>query len=445
VSWLALRRRVEPLDALAALAAAPVARGDRFYLERPEACEARVGLGAAARVTASGAARFRVADCRSAALLARLEVAGDPGPAASGPQVLGGFAFADAPGCGAWAGFDTASLVLPELLLVRRGNACWLTAIGPHSGSRESTLAGLDARLACWQREVRRWGLHRESGPPAGPALEHRIHPDEAPGAFATRVKRALEDVACGELEKVVVARAVTLSRDGGYRPIELLRALRGSLPSCASYLVRRGDAVLFGATPERLLRRRGRLVTTAAVAGTAPRGRSPERDRRLGRDLLESKKEQAEHAVVLRFLLERLGRRAHAVRAREAPQLLKLDGLQHLCSPVAAELARSVGVLELAGDLHPTPATGGAPEPAARQWLARHERLDRGWYAGPLGWRDSDGDGDLWVALRAGLARDDALHLFAGAGIVAGSDPADELRETRLKLGTLLQPALEI
>jgi salicylate biosynthesis isochorismate synthase/menaquinone-specific isochorismate synthase len=441
VSHLAVRRRVQPIDALAALAGAPP--GDRFYLEHPAAGRARVAVGAAACVEAAGPDRFREAARRAEALLARVETVGDPGPASAGPQVLGGFAFEDAPGAGDWAGFAAASLVLPGRLLVREGDACWLTAIAPAGRDGASTRARLEADLDAWLDAAGRSGPDLP-GPAPWP-VEHRITPDRAPAGYVAQVERALRDVARGEIEKVVAARSITVGREGGWLPERFLAGLRASFPSCASFLVARGAAAFFGATPERLLRREGTRVETAAIAGTARRGRSPERDRALARALLESKKEQAEHAAVLRFLRERLARHADRVEAPEAPELLKLEGLQHLRTPVSAELARPVGALELAGELHPTPATGGAPPEAARAWLARHEALDRGWYAGPVGWCDASGDGELWVALRSGLARDERLRLFAGAGIVEGSDPEAELAETRLKLNALLQRALEI
>jgi salicylate biosynthesis isochorismate synthase/menaquinone-specific isochorismate synthase len=440
VSFLAVRRRVVPVDALAALAAAPP--GDRFYLEHPADGRARVAVGAVAHVETAGPERFRESARRAEALLARVAITGDPGPTSAGPQLLGGFAFDDAPGRGDWHGFAAASLRLPERLLVREGEACWMTAIARAGRDEAATRARLEADLDAWARAAARAAAR--PGPAERP-VEHRVVPDQAPAGYVARVERALRDVARGEIEKVVAARSVTVRRPGGWTPERLLDGLRAGFPSCASFLVARGTATFFGATPERLLRRRGARVETAAIAGTARRGRSPERDQALARALLESKKEQAEHAAVLRFLRERLARHASRVEAPEAPELLKLEGLQHLRTPVVATLARPVGVLALAGELHPTPATGGAPPDAARAWLARHEGLERGWYAGPLGWCDAHGDGELWVALRSGLARDDRLRLFAGAGIVEGSDPEAELAETRLKLDALLQRALEI
>ena len=188
-----------------------------------------------------------------------------------------------------------------------------------------------------------------------------------------------------------------------------------------------------------------GERVETAALAGSAPRGRSPEEDTRLGRELTLSKKEQVEHAVVVRSLCDALAPCCSELDVAEAPRLLRIEGIQHLETPLVGALKGDFSVVELAGRLHPTPSVGGAPHSAALAWLEREEDLDRGWYAAPLGWMDATGGGEFCVALRSALLCDREAVLFAGAGIVEGSDPESELLETRLKLRVLLSPLLEI
>nr|MDJ0869801.1 chorismate-binding protein [Myxococcota bacterium] len=147
----------------------------------------------------------------------------------------------------------------------------------------------------------------------------------------------------------------------------------------------------------------------------------------------------------VVRALRAALAPHCRSLAVPEAPRLRRLDGIQHLETPIEGRLAGRRGLLALAGDLHPTPAVGGAPRDAALGWIARAEDLDRGWYAGPVGFLDAEGGGELAVALRAALLRGETARLFAGAGIVEGSQPEAELRETRLKLGALLAPLLEL
>jgi isochorismate synthase len=344
-----------------------------------------------------------------------------------------------------WGGFGRADWVLPELLWVQRDGRAWVTAAtswddGAGASALERTL---EAHLAAWRRRI---ASTPETGePPLDPA-GLRAAPDAPRADYVARVARALRAIAAGDLEKVVVARSVTVARPGGFDPLAILRALRAAHPSCAPFLVTRGEAAFVGASPERLVRRTGPRVDTAAVAGTAPRGRGPAEDRALARALVESKKEQDEHAVVVRFLRDRLAPFCTELAVPEAPDLLRLESIQHLHTPVRGRAASGIpSLLELAGALHPTPASGGAPQAEAVAWLARNESLERGWYAGPVGFVDAAGDGELWVALRSALLHGATARLFAGAGVVAGSDPRSELRETRLKLGTLLSPLLEL
>jgi isochorismate synthase EntC len=187
--------------------------------------------------------------------------------------------------------------------------------------------------------------------------------------------------------------------------------------------------------------------VLSGALAGSAPRGRTPAEDERLARALRESKKEQAEHDVVRRAVLEALAPVCESLDAPEAPGLLRLDGIQHLHTPVTGELRAGADgeLLALAGRLHPTPAVGGAPSAAARAFLADHEGLDRGGYAGGVGWLGASGDGELMVALRCALLEGRRATLLAGAGIVAGSDPDAELAETCLKLRAALAALVDL
>ena len=202
---------------------------------------------------------------------------------------------------------------------------------------------------------------------------------------------------------------------------------------------------VFLGATPECLVRLVDGRVETASVAGSAPRGRSPEEDLDLGRQLRESKKEQAEHAFVVRALREALAPHCDALEVRESPRLMRLQDIQHLETPIAGHLRARRSILELLGSVHPTPAIAGAPREAALEWLNANENLDRGWYSGPIGFTDSQGGGEFYAALRSAVLRGCEAWLFAGAGVVDGSDPEAELRETRLKLRAMLAPLMEI
>lgn len=440
--WLAWRRPQtphDPLDALAGAVSEAEGSEDVFCYAVPEEGFALAAVGAAARFEAAGAERF--AALESARRELDLQVAGDA-PREAGPLLWAGAAFRDrVPASREWTGFPAAALVLPRVLHVRDGDRAWSCAV--------SAVAPDDVPDALAHR-LEALGLRGPSAPARAPAVASgdagvRLEPAGGAARHRRNVERALADIRAGELEKVVVARALDVERDAPFDALALLRTLRALHPACASFAVRRAGAWLVGASPERLLERRGRRARAVALAGSAPRGRTPDDDARLRRSLVESKKEQAEHAVVVRALRDGLEPLCASLRVPEAPRVLALDGVQHLRTTLDGRLRGSPGLLELAARVHPTPAVAGAPADAALAWLDRHEGLERGWYAGLVGWMTPDGDGELSAALRCALLRGGRARLFAGGGIVAGSDPEAELAETRLKWNALLPALLEL
>jgi menaquinone-specific isochorismate synthase len=243
-------------------------------------------------------------------------------------------------------------------------------------------------------------------------------------------VARASKSVANGELEKVVLARDVHVWSE---EPIDvrlLARRLEARFPECFTFLC---DG-LVGASPELLVRRRDREVTSLVLAGSAPRAEG-ERDAALGAALLASTKDRAEHAPAVRSVSQVLGRLCKRLEVSEEPHLLRLANVQHLATDVTGELRDPIGALEIAGALHPTAAVCGAPKADAQQMIRELEGMSRGRYAGPVGWVDVAGNGEWAIALRCAQFEGARGRLFAGNGIVGASEPEAELEETRLKL----------
>ncbi len=411
-------------DALEGFAAS--AAFHRFYWERPARGEARLALGAAEAIEAAGEGAPAAVHEGSAALWERVAVR-DPVPGFA-PFLVGGAAFdpaASSPARAGWAGFPGARLVLPA-----HG---WVVRDGRSVAFR---VAGAAAP------EPARRPLPSED-PPA-----FRVVADQSLARWRERAAAARDAVADGRFEKLVLARSVRVVASSPVDAFALLAALRERHPGCTLFAVGVGPTVFLGATPEDLVEvdPDGR-VRASALAGSAPRGRTPEQDHALGRVLRESKKEQEEHAVVVRALGRALGAVCAELRAPESPTLLRTDGIQHLHTAFEGRLAEPgrPGVLELVARLHPSPAVCGAPRAEALRWLRSHEGLARGWYAGPVGWAGAHGEGAFAVALRSARLTGEAVDLFAGAGIMAASDPEGELRETRLKLRAVLGPLLEI
>ncbi len=259
------------------------------------------------------------------------------------------------------------------------------------------------------------------------------------PAHYEEAVARAAQRIRAGELKKIVLAREVEVHAPRPHDPAAVLGVLREAFGSCYVFAVGRGDAAFIAASPELLARREGQRASTVALAGSTRRSADPAVDNLLGEQLLGSVKDREEHAVVVRRIAQTL--RPHAVWVAHPPEpvVVQVANIQHLAAPIRAQLTEPLGAIELAGMLHPTPAVGGEPTEAAQASIPALEGLDRGWYAGPVGWTDASGDGEFCVALRCALLRGTVASCYAGCGIMGDSDPAAELAETEIKLQALL------
>ena len=389
-----------------------------------------VGRGLALHATSTDPARWAWAGGETRRVRARLT--GDA-PAWLPLTWLGG-SFGDDPPAGPWTGWPTAEVRIPR----------WLVHTGPEGAGvvGQVWVPGADeepAALALLERGALALTTRLSQAPrPTVTAARHLRASLESQRSWERRVANAVAAIRRGELDKVVLARGVEH---------RLLDGWRWDAGACLTQLDReQPDAHVFawsdpqarstfvGATPELLGRTAGTAFDTVALAGTTPRDDDPARDAALGQALLDSRKDRHEHAITLQAIDAGLRPWARRLDVPTAPRLRRLPGLQHLETPIHAELERAGLLPELAQTLHPTPAVGGWPRAASRDWLAS-EPLERGWYAAPLGWLDAQGDGLLAVAIRSALLRGDRAWSFAGAGIVADSDPAAEWRETEAKL----------
>jgi isochorismate synthase len=394
-------------------------------------------LGEAALIEARGPDRFRevARRCRELAIDAECGDDLDALPPGTGPTFCGGFAFADN-GCSAheWSGFAPAQLFLPQVAFVRRAGGVWLTLTAVVDADADPD--------AVFDRTQARFMSMRSPYMPLidpDPVQAARVTGAAPPEHYEGAVGRAVELIRRGELTKVVLAREV---RVHAARPIDtaaVFGALRDVFPSCFVYCAGAGDAAYVGASPELLVRRDGARAQTVALAGTTRRSADPSVDDHLGEQLLHSAKQREEQAIVARRIEQTLKPVSVWVAAAEDPVLVKVQNVQHIATPIRAQLREPLPALELAGLLHPTPAVGGEPRERAGRLIPELEGLDRGWYAGPIGWTDLAEDGEFCVALRGALLRGSVAHLYAGCGIVRDSDPADELAETEIKLQALL------
>ena len=373
------------------------------------------GWGEAARVTLSaGEDRFTAGEKWLREVLETCEIRDEVGRRGSGLVAFGSFTFDD---CS-----EGSVLIVPRALLGRDndGNA-WLTTIssaGP--GGRPSW------PITPWRPLIVPEGVRWHDGSLTAPEWEQAV------AAAVRRITR-------GDLRKVVLARDLYASADGLIDARVLLRRLAARYPDCFTFAC----AGLVGATPELLVRRDGREVSSLVLAGTMPRGATDAEDAELAAALLGSAKDNEEHGYAAASLRDAIAPLCQTLRIAPGPELIRFANVQHLGTRVHGTLAADRSALALAGALHPTAAVGGTPTDAAVELIRELEYMDRERYAGPVGWVDAAGNGEWGIALRCAQLAGNRARLFAGCGIVAGSDPAAELAEAQVKFHPM-QTALE-
>lgn len=415
-----------PLHAAAAALRAGLHHPLVFY-SSADGREAYLGLGAARSFEGAGDHRFR-----DAAQWWR-ETVGELPPGSGAPSLpvaLGGFAFWPAATAGEhWAAFPEAWWVLPEVLVAERGGRRSLLLCGQTEGGGAAAADLLGELMEA---------LQADDPPPARTPPQPREGMDRR--AFTALVAEATAAIAAGRFDKVVLARSVAYGPVGPDDAASALLRLWEQQPGCRAFAASRNGSTFLGASPERLARVAQGVAAVDCLAGSAARGADPLSDERLAADLLASGKDLAEHGYVVRQVADGLRALGLVPQVPQRPAVMRLSGVQHLHTPVRAPLADGIGLLEVAQALCPTPAVGGAPRSPALAWLERHEKLERGWYAGAVGWLDVGGDGELSVAIRSALLSGGLAEVFAGCGVVEGSDPEHEFRETELKLQPMLR-----
>jgi menaquinone-specific isochorismate synthase len=382
-----------------------------------------VGLGSTATLggSVSSAALRREAD----ALLASIRITTHGDLPAISPRLLGGFAFDPRARIEpAWESFGEGRLVLPRWTYGHEGEHAWLS-FAARAPLMDAERAAALTELAVIHETIQSLPEERAEERAADPV--RGVDPaGEAPEAWKGRVEAILRAIEAGRIAKVVAARSAELPLAESPDPAAIFRELVGRFARCTGFYLEMSGGAFFGATPERLVSVAGSDVETEALAGSAPPGR--------GEDLLESRKNRLEHQLVLDEIIARLGPLCDETRPGET-QPLELPNVAHLRTPIHARRRRAARPLDLVAALHPTPAVGGVPRDEAVRWIEESEPVSRGWYAGPFGWLDASGAAEFVVALRCALLHGGVARLYAGAGIVSGSDPDAEWAETEAKM----------
>lgn len=398
----------------------PFSLDEHHYWENPAEGMALFGVGRAAQVETQGEGRFRALDAAFAEYR-RLWEAQDADGVAMQPVALAGFAF-DQDQRGTL--LPNARLTVPTLLLQRSSGTCAAT----FSCDRESTAANT---LATWMRSWHSLATGHSSQAAAAGILT-RMATQPVDEAWLALAQQALDDIRLGGLDKVVLSRRMHMRSSRPFDPAAVMAALAARYADCYRFShAEIGLGVFLGATPERLVALRGGQVISEALAGTAWDAASLER--------LANDKNLREHRLVLNAIVRALEAPCSFQEIPSRPSVRELRDLFHLRSVVKARAKPGVTLLQLVERLHPTPAVGGHPTRRAQEWLASHGETRSAWYSGATGWIGLDGDGDFAVALRCAWINGNEAELYAGAGIVAGSDPATELAETEAKFKAVL------
>lgn len=373
--------------------------------ERPDRGFRVFGLGTAARFTGMRGEGFAACHAYLQAALTSLREAAGNLPFAPMAFAAGSFDPANPRADRAWDAFGGWQVVVPAITVVIRGDQ-WsgIACAGDFPADAPATLAEADA-------------------------------PD--PVALEQAIAEAVREIRSDRYQKVVLAGSRTY-RAPRVAPAEILGRLGDAFPTCCVFSWRSGGLTWLGASPEPLAACRDGSVDLVSLAGSRRRGSIPPEDLALERELLASPKERWEHQLVVDAIRSEVADLVTGLDGPDEPTVMKLANIQHLYTPLRARLLPGAGLLDVVRRLHPTPAVGGWPRPEALDAIRRLERLDRGWYAGPIGWIDPAGNGEFVVGLRTALVGDGLARLYAGAGIVADSEPAAELEEIETKLDAL-------
>ena len=388
------------------------------------------GKGYARMLRSKGPDRF--ADTREEARIAfdmLVHVIDEGLDAVPSVRWFGGGAFSAASVDPGWSGFFPAGFILPRWLYLCRNDRAVIRL----------TIEAQELRDGGWRagwEDVEQWLYSDDTG--WGNAGTATVQHDGT--GWSSLVDSALGAIEAGEMEKVVVARASEVRSERSFCADQIAAALTPDYGSCIRFAVRFDGDVFMGVTPEQLVcvHGGGRVVEADALAGSMKR-RIDGQDEASVTDLLDSYKNRLEFEYVLNDLMERM--RAFGLRVSDCVPLRvkSLKDVHHIHSRMITEADHPVHILDLVAALHPTPAVCGTPREAAARWLARHEPMERGWYAGPVGWFDEAGEGDFAVAIRSALLSGKRARVFAGCGIVRGSASETELEETKIKQQAML------
>lgn len=418
----------------------------QYYWEKPSEDFAIAAGGEILNLSATGPDRFhRISSHIQTIKESTAEFTAVP-HAYSGMMLLGGFSFSSKITQSMWTPFQPASFRVPEWVIIKDGKFNLLT-LSMELSSFENAEKLHRELINTFEEITETCNINYNTGKRSSnfdtDLLDNgtfQTDNDEEYRHWINAIQQSKNLIEQQKFQKIVLAREVSVVNDKPIVPTEVLNRLRNQYTNCYNFLVHQPqNATFLGSSPERLASFRKRTLLTEALAGSIQRGNTATEDTVLENNLSGSNKNQNEHNFVVRDIIERLAPFSQSLDRRSEPEIKKLTNVQHLYTPIRAQLTPDANILEVIGELHPTPAVGGYPWSKAAPYIKELENFDRGWYASPVGWLNSKGTGEFAVGIRSGLLSEERAHFFAGCGIVADSDPDDEWEETNLKLKPML------
>jgi len=411
----------------------------RYHWERQDLKLSFTGSGVIERLESNGTDRFKNISSRVHEIQEKtLTYEGIDHPL-SGLNFLGGFSFFDEVHSNDWRKFGSGNFVIPEWIYIRskKDNILTITLeISPNKDFEDVYNLLSDKLETITQKLIQSTSFK-------SPAAELSYKIEKRPDAYEhweTSVEKATQLITEGTFNKIVLARDIRVKTNRMISATRLLHHLREHYRTSYCFLIQNNNSSAFvGCSPERLASFHSNFVLAEGLAGSISRDEDKAKDEELAERLLNSSKDRQEHSFVVEAIEKRLKQFTDQIDYPEIPTIKKYINVQHLYTPITAWLNDKVDPLLVLERLHPTPAVGGTPRKEALPWIKVLENFERGWYAGPVGWFNSKGNGEFCVAIRSGLIYDNKARFYAGCGIVKNSVPQSEWEETNLKFIPML------
>ncbi|MGE5680129.1 MAG: isochorismate synthase [Bacillota bacterium] len=408
-----------------------------FYWEKPEEGIIFVGLGELHYVSESGIGRFAITEKKIRLFQDSFINNWDEFNEVKFPLFVGGMKFSSENEKEIWDNYPDSNWFIPHFMITRQAGEIKILynfLISP-SSSKEKLERDFEYKLA---------QVIKLTAKPEQPAIRPSVILRAGNGSkdkkkWMESVKKAIEIIESDKVKKVVLSRKVELELNREPDLTSIIKDFRQKYPGCYLFMFHSGKSTFFGASPEKLIKLDNGWIEADALAGSAPRGQNDAEDKELEEKLLNSEKDNNEHNAVKEYLVKLFSSISDEVHYEQSPRIKKIKNIQHLWTPIKAKLKPMQKIFSILENLHPTPAVCGVPKSEAMHIIKRLEEYPRGLYAGILGWFNFNGEGEFTVSIRSALIKGKKLYIFAGGGIVEGSDPANEFKETELKLNPIL------